>query len=452
MSIEKVQARIKELEEEYLEILKGLVRQKSISTEDIGVRECADLLKGIMEKAGIDTAIYETGGQPVVYGEVKRENSESITILFYGHYDVQPPEPLDKWDSPPFEPGVRKGRIYGRGTGDNKGQLITHVLAVKTYLETLGSLPVNVKFLFEGEEEIGSPNLIPFVQKHQELLKADLVLTSDGPMHESGAPLIAFGVRGVMNFDLHLKTASTDNHSGNKGGVIPNAIWEMVEFLSTMKDEKDQVLISGFYDDVVAPTAYERELINNLPYDPDRLATVYGVDKIHHEKEDFYSRLLFKPTLTINGIRGGHIGEGTKNIIPCESTAKMEIRLVYDQEPEDLINKVKDHIQRYNPSIRLTREEEDMRPSKTSAELDISKAVIRSVEQTFSEKPVVYPGMGGSLPDYVWTKVLGVPSIMIPYANADEANHAPNENLKLDCFYNGIHTSARIIYELGKNL
>ncbi len=450
MSIKKIHAEISRLKEEHLEILKVIVRQKSISTKGEGVRECADLLKGIMEKGGISTTIFETDGQPLVFGEVKGKSPEGFTVLFYGHYDVQPPEPLEKWDSPPFEPTIREDRIYGRGTGDNKGQLITHVLAVKSYLDTVGSLPVNVKFLFEGEEEIGSPNLTKFVQEHRELLKSDLVLTSDGPLHDSGAPLIAFGVRGVMNFDLHLDTATMDNHSGNKGGVIPNAIWEMVDFLSTMKDGKDRVLISGFYDDVIEPTTHERELISRLSYDPEGLAKIYGVEEIPLKKEEFYSRLLFKPTLTINGIKGGHSGAGTKNIIPCEVTAKMEIRLVYDQDPEDLMEKVKKHIQRHNPKIRLTREEEDMRPSRTSSELDISKAVIRAVEKGFNETPLIYPAMGGSLPDYVWTKVLGVPSIMIPYANADEANHAPNENLKLECFYKGIHTSAQVINELGK--
>ncbi len=445
----EVHERIDSSKEEYLEILKVLIRQKSISTEGEGVNECARLLKGMMEKAGIRSRIFETDGQPIIYGEAMGEAPERRTVLFYGHYDVQPPEPLEKWVSPPFEPTIREGRIYGRGTGDNKGQLITHVLAVKTFLETRGSLPLNVKFIFEGEEEVGSPNLAKFVEKNRELLKADLVLTSDGPLHDSGAPLIAFGVRGVMNFDLHLTTASTDNHSGNKGGVIPNAVWEMVDFLSTMKDDKDIVLIPGFYDDVVEPTIHEKKLINQLPYDPSNLAEVYGVEKIELQKEEFYSRLLFRPTLTINGITGGHTGKGTKNIIPSEVTAKMEVRLVYNQDPEDLIEKVNKHIQKHHPNIRLTREEEDMRPSKTSSELEISKAVIRAVEKGFKEKPIIYPAMGGSLPDYVWTKVLGTPSIMIPYANADEANHAPNENLKLECFYKGIHTSAQLIHELG---
>ncbi len=446
----KLKARLKEKETEHLEIFKTLVRQKSISSRNEGVKECAKLLKSIMEDAGITTEIYDTPGQPVVYGELKGNHPDKPTILFYGHYDVQPPEPMEKWLSEPFEPTVREGRLYGRGTGDNKGQLLTHVLAVKAYLDLVGEVPVNVKFIFDGEEEIGSPNLEEFVRAHRDLLKTDVVLTSDGPLHDSGSPIIAFGVRGVMNFDFQINTANTDNHSGNKGGVIPNAIWEMVRFLSTMMDEKDRVLVEGFYDNVVEPTAYEKQLISDLPFNKEGIARSFGVEKILHDKERFYKRLLFLPTLTINGIEGGHIGPESKNIIPCEAKAKMEIRLVYDQDPEDLIQKIEEHMKSHDSRIILTRVSEDMRPSRTSSELEISQKIIEAVGKAFGEKPLIYPAMGGSLPDYVWTRVLGAPSIMVPYANADEANHAPNENMSLQCFYQGMESDIEIIEGLKK--
>ena len=449
---EELKKRLKEKESEHLEILKTLVRQKSISSRNEGVKECSKLLRRIMEDAGIETQIFDTPGQPIVYGELEGNTSGKPTILFYGHYDVQPPEPIRRWDSEPFEPTVRDGRLYGRGTGDNKGQLLTHILAVKAYLDLMGEVPVNVKFIFEGEEEIGSPNLGEFVENHKDLLKADLVLTSDGPLHESGTPIIAFGVRGVMNFDLHLKTAKTDNHSGNKGGVIPNAAWEMVRFLSTMMDEKDQVLVEGFYEKVLDPTPYEGQLISRFPFDKEGIARSFGVEEILPDKESFYKRLLFLPTLTINGIEGGHIGPSSKNIIPCEAKAKMEIRLVYDQDPEDLIRRIEKHIEDHDPRITLIRVEEDMRPSRTSSELEVSQVIIRAVEKAFGEKPLIYPAMGGSLPDYIWTKVLGAPSIIVPYANADEANHAPNENMSLKCFYKGMESDIEIIEELKKSI
>jgi acetylornithine deacetylase/succinyl-diaminopimelate desuccinylase-like protein len=450
MLIQSVHAHINANREQDINTLIELVKHPSISSNESEVRNCAKFLKDIMIESGISTQIYETKGQPVVFGEVPSNLEGASTVLFYGHYDVQPPEPLDAWHSPPFEPAIRDGRLYGRGAGDNKGQLLTHILAVRSYLKMAGDLPVNVKFIFEGEEEIGSPSLLEFVENNKELLKADVVLTSDGPIHDSGTPLVAFGVRGVMNFEFNLETATTDNHSGNKGGVIPNAVWEMVDLLATMKDENDKVTIEGFYNDVLLPSPYELDLIDKLPYDPDSLAKVYGVEKIELDKIQFYERLLFLPTLTINGIKGGHIGRGTKNIIPCRATAKMEVRLVLNQDPKDIFNKVKQHVSKINPKVIVTQEEEDMKPSRTSAELPISKAIVNAVREGFGMEPIVLPSMGGSLPDFVWTKGLGVPSIMIPYANADEANHAPNENMMLECFYKGIHSSAQIIFELGK--
>ncbi|MBV1759187.1 MAG: M20/M25/M40 family metallo-hydrolase [Dethiosulfatibacter sp.] len=450
MLIENIHAHINSNREQDINTLIELVSHPSISSNAVEIRRCAEFLKNIMEESGINTKIYETKGQPVVIGEVASHNKDATTVLFYGHYDVQPPEPLDAWVSPQFEPTIREGRLYGRGAGDNKGQLLTHIMAVRSYLATEGALPINVKFIFEGEEEIGSPSLLEFVEDNKELLKADVVLTSDGPIHDSGAPLVAFGVRGVMNFEFNLETATTDNHSGNKGGVIPNAIWKMVDLLATMKDKDDKVTIAGFYDDVVIPSPYELSLIDNLPFDPISLAKVYGVERIELDKVKFYERLLFLPTLTINGIEGGYTGKGTKNIIPCKATAKMEVRLVLNQDPKDIFNKVKNHVTKTNPNVIVTQEEEDMKPSRTSAELPISRAIVNAVWEGFDQEPIVLPSMGGSLPDFVWTKGLGVPSIMIPYANADEANHAPNENMMLECFYKGIHSSAQIIFELGK--
>ncbi len=451
MEMKKVHDFIINSEHEYLETLIDLVKIPSVSSDAHSVRNCAEYLVELMNDCGIQSKIYETKGQPLVIGEVTSPNPQALTVLFYGHYDVQPPEPLELWVSEPFNPEVRDGRLYGRGTGDNKGQFLAHILAVKSYLSCEGSLPINFKIILDGEEEIGSPSLWPFVLENKELLKADLVLTSDGPIHDSGAPMVVFGARGVMNFELKLKTATTDNHSGNKGGVIPNASWEMVKLLASMIDETGRATIQGFYDQVLDITEYEYDMIKALPFEPNALAKVYGVDKIIDDKETFFKKLLFLPTLTINGINSGHIGQGTKNIIPCEATAKMEVRLVLDQDPKDILEKIKNHVKKFNPQVQVLKEEEDMLPSRTSAELDICQSVIQAVKIGFNQEPVVIPSMGGSLPDYVWTKGLGVPSIMIPYANADEANHAPNENMSIACFIKGIHSTAQIIFELGNN-
>ena len=451
MTLSAVRQCIDAQQSAHLATLQRLVAQPSISSRNEGVVECAGLLRDLMVAGGIETEILATAGQPVVFGQVRAGGDEPRpTVLFYGHYDVQPPGPLDSWTSPPFEPTVRDGRLYGRGTGDNKGQLLAHILAVQAWLEAAGELPVNVKFLFEGEEEIGSPSLSAFVATHRELLAADLVLTADGPMHESGAPMVVFGVRGVMNFDLHLQTATTDHHSGNRGGVIADAAWEMVQLLASLRDPSGRITIEGFEEQVRPPTPFEAKLLEQLPFDPKQLARVYGVDAVRQPAAEFYRHLMFKPTLTINGLSSGHVGEGTRNIIPSTATARLEVRLVADQDPDDLIRKIKAHIARHHPSVHVIRREEDMHPSRTSAELPVSQAVIAAVAKGFGAQPLVYPCMGGSLPDQVWTRILGAPSIMVPYANADEANHAPNENIRLDCFHAGMLCTATLIEELSR--
>jgi len=449
VSIERVHTYINAQRDYFLEAWKRLVAQPSISAQNKGVRQCAQLLEDIMRAAGIKTRRFETAGQPIVYGEVRSDRPEALTLLFYGHYDVQPPEPLEKWLSPPFEPSVRDGRLYGRGAADNKGQLLPHVFAVQAYLEAVGSLPINVKFVFEGEEESGSIHLPEFIQENRELLAADLVFTSDGPMHDSGAPVVFFGVRGILSVELVLETAGQDNHSGNKGGVIPNAAWEMVELLATMRDESGRVTIEGFYDDVLPPSTYDLELIAKLPYDPDQLAQVFGVAQLPWSKEEFYRRLTLEPTLTINGLVSGYTGPGSKTIIPGRAAAKLDMRLVANQDPEDILAKLRAHVARHNPNVRVIHHGH-MFPSRTRADLPVCQTVVRAIRAAYGREPLVMPALGGSLPDYVWTRLLGLPSVGVPYANADEANHAPNENMRLDCFFQGIHASAQVIHELGQ--
>jgi len=423
VSIMKIHNHINAHSDEYLETWKQLVSQPSISAQNKGVRDCALLLKGMMEKAGIDVRLIETPGQPVVFGEVSCGRPGAFTILFYGHYDVQPPEPLLEWDSPPFEPTVRDGRLYGRGAADNKGQLLAHVLAVKSYLAAGDSLPVNVKFVFEGEEESGSVHLPGFIEENRGFLTADLVYTSDGPLHDTGAPVVFFGVRGILNVEIQLMTATHDNHSGNKGGVIPNAAWELVELLHTMRTEDGQVAIEGFYDDVQPPDETTLELLRALPYDPERLASVFGVPRIKLSREEFYRRLALEPTLTINGLVSGYTGEGSKTIIPGRATAKMDMRLVADQDPFDIFDKVKAHVKRHHPEARVIHQGH-MLPSRTRPDIPAGQSIISAVQKACKQQPIVMPALGGSLPDYVWTKVLGLPSVGVPYANADEANHA----------------------------
>jgi acetylornithine deacetylase/succinyl-diaminopimelate desuccinylase-like protein len=448
MDTAPIHAHIDTHRDEYLDIFKKLVAQPSISAQNIGIRECAGLLKGMMEKIGIKANILETKGQPVIYGELPRASTEGPTVLFYGHYDVQPPEPFEAWISPPFEPTIREGRLYGRGTGDNKGQLLAHVLAVRSYLETAKSLPISVKFLFDGEEEMGSPNLPDFVENHRELLHADVVFSADGPMHDVDTPLATLGFRGVMSFEMEIQTATHDNHSGNKGGTIPNAAWELVGLLSTMVDRDGNILIEDFYEDVLPPNEGQLRLIDKLEYDPVATAQIFGVNEIRLTKKDFYDRLMFKPTLTINGLTSGYGGDGTKTVIPCKGKVKMDIRLVPDQDGQKVFRTVERHVAKYYPNVKVTFKNQVL-PSVTLPDLPVCVKIFEGMEQAYGKPPVITPMVGGTLPNFVWTKILGIPAIGASYANPDEDNHAPNENMDIECFYKGIHASAQIIHQMS---
>ncbi|WP_183192448.1 M20/M25/M40 family metallo-hydrolase [Brevibacillus fluminis] len=443
-----VEQLIEERNEHYLQRLFALLKQESISTMNKGVRECAELLKQVMEECGISSRLIETAGHPVVYGEwIKEEND--FTVLIYGHYDVQPPDPIEEWESPPFEPTIRDGRIYCRGVGDNKGQLMAQVLAIKTMLDCYGELPVNVKLVFEGEEENGSPHLAAFVEEHKELLACDLVYTSDGPMHASGIPSVELGVRGILGVELVAHGAKWDHHSGNMGNIAPNPAWMLIDLLKTMRDEKGRVLIEGFYDHIRQPTDYELGLFRKLPFDREELIKQIGYPEFEADAETFYRQLSLEPTFNICGFHSGYGGEGSKTIIPARASVKMDIRLVVDQDPADIFQKFCAHVKKHAPDIEVLHQGE-MKPSRTPADLEIISVIVQAVADAYTVEPLLVPGVGGSLPDYVWTQILGVPSVMVPYANADEANHAPNENMSVALFFKGISCTCHVLHRLGE--
>ncbi|MFD1173966.1 M20/M25/M40 family metallo-hydrolase [Oceanobacillus picturae] len=448
MSLDQVREFVEKNKEEYLETLFTLLRQKSISAQNIGMEETSAMLLKMLKDIGMDCRLIETDGHPVVYGEMMKEDND-FTLLIYGHYDVQPADPIDEWNSPPFEPTIRDGKIYCRGVGDNKGQLMAQILALKSYQEVIGDLPVNIKFVFEGEEESGSPNIAKFVSEHRDLLKADLVYTSDGPMHESGAPFVLLGVRGMLYVELNAKGSDWDNHSGNKGNIAPNPAWQLVDLLGTMKDDDGNILIEGFYDDLQKPTVNEEELISTLPYDAKQVANQIGYKGFDMTREEYYRKLTLEPTLNIAGFHSGYGGEGAKTIIPSTAMVKMDMRLVIDQDPDDILEKFIKHVNKHAPGVEVVSHG-SMKPSRTSPDLEVVKVVKEAVKEAYHEEPVLQPSLGGSLPDYVWTQILGVPSVIVPYANSDEANHSPNENLNVDNFFKGIICTCSVIRSLGE--
>lgn len=428
--------------------LMDYVRHPSISAHNQGIGEVAGMLVGFLRKLGMEAETVPTSGHPMVLGR-RDVSPDKPTVLLYGHYDVQPPDPLELWTSPPFEPTIRDGRIYARGIGDNKGQHFAQLLALESHLAVTGDLPCNVLFLLEGEEEIGSPHIAEFVRAHADRLRADLVVTSDGPLHESGAPVVTFGVRGVAAFELRAKTASRDVHSGNFGGVVPNAVWTLVHLLATMKDEDGAITIEGLTEPVIPPTNLERDAVERLPLDLEAIKAELGLSRLDAPAgRGYFDRLMFHPTLTVNGFHGGYGGPGMKTVLPCEAFVKCDIRLVEPLTPDYVFDKVRAHVQKHAPEVEFVPLN-GMLPSKTPMDSPFAEPIRRAVVAARGVEPLLYPTVGGSLPDYVFTKILGLPAFVIPYANADEANHAPNENLKIACFIDGIKTGAALLAELG---
>ena len=449
MSTRPVHAFIDDHRQDELDTLVRLVRQPSISAQNVGVRECAQLLVGILSEYRIPARLIETPTQPVVYGELISD-PHAFTLICYGHYDVQPPEPLDLWQSPPFEPAVRDGRIYGRGVGDNKGQLIAHVLAARAWLETAGKLPINVKFVLEGEEESGSPSLGVFASQHKEMLAADLVYISDGGLHPSGRPVISLGNRGMLGLRLIAQGADRDNHSGNKGGVAPNPVWMLVHLLATMVDPKGRVLVDGFYDQVRPVGPVEQRILASLDFDPKSFAATMGMPSLEIDGPTYWRRILLEPYFNIQGFASGYVGPGAKTIIPARAECRIDIRLVVDQRIGDIFEKVKRHAAKVDPRVRVEiRESTTMEATRTRPDHPAVGVIAEAIKAYRGVEPALNLASGGSLPNAVWPDVLGIDHIDVPYANADENNHSPNENLSLERYYDGIHVSAEVFQALA---
>jgi acetylornithine deacetylase/succinyl-diaminopimelate desuccinylase-like protein len=435
--------------EDDLADLLQLVAQPSISAQNIGVRECAALEEALLRKAGLTTRILETSAHPMVYGEWLGAPGKP-TILFYGHYDVQPPDPLALWTTPPFEPTIRDARIYARGIADNKAQHFSHIAAIRAWLETTGSLPVNVKVLLEGEEETGSPHLDETVLAHRDILYADLVYTSDGPVTDDRYPEIAFGVRGLLYIELRARGPNRDLHSGHWGGVSPNPIWTLVRALNTMLDGNNRITIDGFYDNVKAPTPGARAAMDALPFDVSETIGRIGLPEMAPPHDLPYAdRIMAQPTLNIAGFTGGYGGPGSKTIIPSTATVKIDMRLVPEQHPDEIWDKVAAHIAAHAPDVEIVRLDGGMIPSFTPVEHPLAEVVRDAVEAGFGTRPIDIPLVGGSLPDATWTKTLGIPSFLVPYGAPEQANHSPNESYRIKRLWQGITTSATLLTGLA---
>lgn len=434
--------------DDYRESLFDLLRQPTVSATGEGMREGAEQVTEFFEDHGFEARQIPTERNPLIYAE-RLAGPDAPTVVFYGHYDVQPADHPEKWDSPAFEPTVRDDSIYARGAGDNKGQFACHAFAVDA-LSRAGELPdVNVKCLIEGGEESGSLGLRAYLngegtESTELIADADLVYVADGPQHRSGRPTLIYGNRGILTFQLDHHTADSDLHSGNFGGPVPNAATEVTELVASMVDG-DRVTIDGFHDGIEISEA-DRELVEKIPFDAEAMQSELGISRFATEKP-YYERLLLEPTLTVNGLDSGYQGDGSKTIVPNEATVKCDCRLVPGQDPDAVFETIEAHVERENPDVRVERGTA-FPPMKTPVDSPMADPVRGALAAVWDDDPVELPVLGGSLPAAFFRSVealADVPVLVVPYANPDQGNHSPNEHLDLDCFENGIETSAELL-------
>ena len=422
------------------------------SENDGDTRRAASWLAEQLIRAGLKAEILETPRHPIVLGEWRGAGEDAPTVLIYGHYDVQPAEPLDEWSSPPFEPEVRDGKLFARGSADDKGQLFMHVKALEAALAEDGDLPVNIVVLAEGEEEIGSPSLVPFVEKHKGRLAADVVVISDSAMFDEGMPSLLFSLRGLAYFELRAKAARTDLHSGAYGGAVPNPATALARLIATFHDADGRITIDGFYDDVLEWDAKTRGQIKSLPFDETRFRTDVGATALTGEKGwSVLERLWIRPTCEVNGLLSGWTGEGSKTVLPARAMAKVSFRLVPDQRPEKVQTLLEAHLKKHaTPGVEIELiQHHGGLPWKTEVGGKYLEAAASALEEAFGTRPVLQ-GEGGTIPIVVeFERILGAPALMVGFALPGANMHAPDEWFPLENFEKGIGALIRLYRKLG---
>jgi acetylornithine deacetylase/succinyl-diaminopimelate desuccinylase-like protein len=416
-----------------------LAAQPSVSARKEGVEECAVLVEKMVKDTGASVKVLKVeGAPPLVYGEIKSARSKK-TIMFYNHYDVQPEEPLELWKSPPFKPEIRDGVIYGRGVSDDKGELVSRLKVVESYLKIGEELPCSVKFCFEGEEETGSVHLGDYVSKYSELFKADAVVWEYGTLDTKGTPMVTLGVKGMIYVEFIMKSLSADAHS-SYAAALPSAPWRMVRLLNLLKDEKEMIKIPGWYDGVVNLAEDELRVLQEMPFDGAEFKKTYGASSFLGGMNDDQAKkaLVQRPTGNIAGIWAGYQGPGSKTVLPKEIHVKMDFRLVPDQVPEDLWKKMRKYLDDNGfPDVEMDLE--SMEPAaRTSYKNPFANAAIRAAEKTYGKKPIVELSSPGTGPLYLFTRRYNMPSVDIGVSALDGGIHAPNENLKLENLRRGM--------------
>ncbi len=447
------------LEDEHdaiLDRLKSLLRLPSVSADPAFAQGMHDTRAFLMERLraiGLaDVQLLDGGGQPAVYGAWTGAPGKP-TLIIYGHYDVQPPDPLDLWKSPPFEPTVRDNRLYARGASDVKGTTLIAIETIGAFLAREGGCPVNVKLFLEGEEETGSPSLRPIVETYRDLLAADAVLSADGGRASAEIPAINVGARGIAKLEMTLRTAAKDLHSGRFGGAARNALHEIAALIASLHDEQGRIAVTGFHDDVTPMTNAQRVEVAAFPYDAEEFFAAFGGSETGDPSFTVPERLTLRPTLEVNGLWGGYTAAGSKTVTPCEAHAKFTMRLVPGQDPERVADMVAAHLRSHCPSgvtIELTQHGGGSPASFLPPDHPLLLAAERVLERTTGKKPIRVR-IGGTLPiTAIFGEMLGIETVMFGFATADEDIHAPNEFFRLNSLKEGLRAWPMLLSELGR--
>ncbi len=441
----------------FIDELMEFVRIPSVSakSENAGdIRRAADWVASRLLSAGVERAeVLPTKGHPVVYGEWLGAGSGKPTVLIYGHFDVQPAEPLELWQSPPFEPALRDGRIWGRGASDDKGGMLTPILAVEAMLKTNGSLPVNIKFLFEGEEEVGSQSLRDFVAQNRARLKADMAFSSDGLQWAPDQPQIMQAMKGTLAFEITVTGPKADQHSGLHGGGIANPAMALAQILATMKSPDGLVTIDGFYNDVVPLTPEMREAIAKLPYDEGEYLTATGSPSTQGETGySVLERIGARPMLDVNGLTSGWQGDGAKTVLPASASAKLTCRIVHAQSADAVLDAIRRHVDTHCPpgvSVTFSTTEREARAFSIPENHKASELAADVLEEVYGKEPYRI-WAGGSIPAFLpFVDLLGLHAVMLGFSHGDENLHAPNEFFRLDAFRRGQQVYGRLLEKLA---
>lgn len=434
--------------------LQRYCRQPSIAAQGVGMEEMAAIVAADLRAMGAETALVATSGYPVAVGRLEGESSRRVMI--YNHYDVQPPEPLEEWRFQPFDATIDDGVLYARGVADNKGNVVARMWAARAWLAVHGTLPCGVTFVFEGEEEVGSPHLGEFAAANRALLEADACLWEAGYREPNGSLALYAGLKGMLYVELRARTVAYDLHSGN-ANLAPNAAWRLVEALKSLRDEQGRVLIPHFYDDVRQPTERDMELMRKMPIDVPALLSNWGVERLLGPSQDPVAltvQSLFEPTCNIAGIWGGYSGPGTKTVLPASAGCKIDFRLVPDQDPERILDSLRTHLSENGfPDIEVVVMEGTEWPAQSPVETPLMEAMARAARLVYGIEPRVMPRIAGTGPMEQLCQRYGLPAVGgAGVGNANSRVHAPNENVRLDDFVLGIKHVAAILGEFATGL